>query len=108
MPKGASTSQIPTTLHSPTIARTNPYTWRSTTFGGNWTLKQVTFDTVRPNGVLLSADQQTLYVADSHPDDQFCRELRAYGINTDGTLGKHHVLFDFGVGPRHRRHDPHD
>ena len=68
------------------------------TFGGNWTLKQVTFDTARPNGVLLSADQQTLYVADSHPDAQFRRELRAYDINADGTLGKHHVLFDFGVG----------
>ena len=68
------------------------------TFGGNWTLKQVTFNTARPNGVLLSADQQTLYVADSHPDAQYRRELRAYPINADGTLGTHRVLFDFGVG----------
>ena len=68
------------------------------TFGGNWTLKQVTFDTARPNGVLLSADQQTLYVADSHPDPAHRRELRAYDINADGTLGAHRVVFDFGVG----------
>lgn len=68
------------------------------TFGGNWTLKQVTFDTARPNGVLLSADQQTLYVADSHPDPMHRRELRAYDINADGTLGAHRVVFDFGVG----------
>ena len=68
------------------------------TFGGNWTLKQVTFDTARPNGVLLSADQQTLYVADSHPDPVYRRELRVYDINADGTLGAHSVVFDFGVG----------
>lgn len=68
------------------------------TFGGNWTLKQVTFDTARPNGVLLSADQQTLYVADSHPDPAHRRELRAYDINADGTLGTYRVVFDFGVG----------
>ena len=68
------------------------------TFGGNWTLKQVTFDTARPNGVLLSPDQQSLYVADSHPDSVHRRELRAYDINADGTLGAHRVLFDFGVG----------
>ena len=68
------------------------------TFGGNWTLKQVTSDTARPNGVLLSADQQTLYVADSHPDPAHRRELRAYDINADGTLGAHRVVFDFGVG----------
>ena len=67
-------------------------------FGGNWTVTQVTFDTTRPNGVLLSADQKTLFVADSHPDPGYVRELRAYGINEDGTLRGYDVLFNFGVG----------
>ena len=37
-------------------------------FGGNWTTKRVTFDTNRPNGVLLSADQSILYIAESPVD----------------------------------------
>ena len=41
------------------------------TFGGNWTTKRVTFDTNRPNGVLLSADQSILYVAESPVNKSF-------------------------------------
>ncbi len=67
-------------------------------FGGNWTVKRVTFDTQRPNGILLSADQSTLYVADSPSSPSLRRELRAYPINSDGTLGDCSVLFNFGPG----------
>ncbi len=67
-------------------------------FGGNWTTKRVTFDTNRPNGVLLSADQSTLYVAESPVKPDLKRQLRAYPINSDGTLGDKTVLFDFGPG----------
>ena len=67
-------------------------------FGGNWTVKRVTFDTNRPNGVLLSADQSILYVAESPGNKSFRRQLRAYPINADGTLGDCTVLFDFGEG----------
>ena len=67
-------------------------------FGGNWTVKRVTFDTNRPNGVLLSADQMILYVAESPAIYDLKRELRAYPINPDGTLGDCTVLFDFGAG----------
>ena len=67
-------------------------------FGGNWTVKRVTFDTNRPNGVLLSADQSTLYVAESPVKPELKRQLRAYPVNSDGTLGDKTVLFDFGVG----------
>ena len=67
-------------------------------FGGNWTVKRVTFDTNRPNGVLLSADQMTLYVAESPVIFDLKRELRAYPVNPDGTLGACSVLFDFGPG----------
>ena len=65
---------------------------------GNWTVKRVTFDTNRPNGVLLSADQSVLYVAESPILDNLRRQLRAYPVNSDGTLGDKSVLFDFGAG----------
>ena len=67
-------------------------------FGGNWTVKRVTFDTNRPNGVLLSADQSILYVAESPVLPNLRRQLRAYTVNSDGTLGDKTVLFDFGPG----------
>ena len=67
-------------------------------FGGNWTVKRVTFDTNRPNGVLLSADQSILYVAESPGNKSLRRQLRAYPINSDGMLGDATVLFDFGEG----------
>ena len=67
-------------------------------FGGNWTVKRVTFDTNRPNGVLLSADQSILYVAESPVKKDLRRQLRAYPINSDGLLGDGAVLFDFGEG----------
>ena len=67
-------------------------------FGGNWTVKRVTFDTNRPNGVLLSADQSILYVAESPILDNLRRQLRAYPVNSDGTLGDKSILFDFGPG----------
>ena len=67
-------------------------------FGGNWTTKRVTLDTNRPNGVLLSADQSILYVAESPVNKSLRRQLRAYPVNSDGTLGDGTVLFDFGDG----------
>ena len=57
---------------------------------------RVTFDTNRPNGVLLNADESELYVAESpHRPDQR-RQLRAYPIAADGSLGERRVLHDFG------------
>lgn len=62
-----------------------------------WTLERVTFDTTRPNGVLLSNDGTTLFVAQTHmPPPEECRELRAYPINDDFTLGDPEVMYDFG------------
>lgn len=66
---------------------------------GSWTIERVTFDTTSPNGIVVSPDQTILYVAQSaHPLDQK-RELRAYPINPDGSLGAYEVLHDFS---RHR------
>ncbi|NNC80557.1 MAG: SMP-30/gluconolactonase/LRE family protein [Acidimicrobiales bacterium] len=65
--------------------------------GDEWDLRRVTFDTTRPNGVLLSADEKTLFVAQTHmPPPDECRELRAYPINDDFTLGEYEVMYDFG------------
>ncbi len=63
---------------------------------GNYTVTRVTFDTTMPNGVLLSADGRTLYVAESNSDRaDIDRELRAYPINDDGSLGPYLVLHAF-------------
>lgn len=62
---------------------------------GSWTLHRVTFDTTRPNGLLISPDQQTLYVAQSEYGVDKKRELRAYPIRPDGSVGEHAVLHNF-------------
>lgn len=59
-------------------------------------LHRLTFDTTRPNGILLSPDGRTLYVAQSDYDAGTVRELRAYPVLDDGTLGACAVLHDFG------------
>jgi gluconolactonase len=63
---------------------------------GTWAISRVTFDTTRPNGLLFSRDYKTLYVAQSgrRPDEK--RELRAYPMREDLTLGECRVLHDFG------------
>ena len=63
----------------------------------NWDLHRVAFNTTRPNGVLLSNDAKTLFVAQTHmPPPDECRELRAYEIKHDFTLGDYQVMHDFG------------
>lgn len=62
---------------------------------GTWTCTRVTFDTTAPNGLLLDANESTLYVAQSKYGDGELRELRAYPILENGTLGSHTVLHNF-------------
>lgn len=71
---------------------------------GSYKATRVTFDTTSPNGVLLSADQNTLYVADSNFETSVNRELRAYPIKADGALGTYKLLHTFGKddGGAHR------
>ena len=71
-------------------------------FGGAWSVNRVTLDTARPNGVLLSQDEKTLFVADSpsapaHEENKK-RLLRAYPVHDNGLLGEGRTLFDFGPG----------
>lgn len=62
-----------------------------------WDLSRATFDTTRPNGVLLGNDGKTLFVAQTHmPPPAECRELRAYPINDDLSLGRYEMMHDFG------------
>ena len=63
---------------------------------GSYTTTRVTFDTTMPNGILVSQDQRTLYVAESGYARGIARELRAYPINDDGSLGAYATLFTWG------------
>ena len=62
---------------------------------GSWAIERMTFDTTRPNGLALSPDERTLYVAQSDYGEGRKRELRAYPVLPDGTLGKYRVLHNF-------------
>lgn len=62
---------------------------------GMWKITRVTYDTTNPNGLLISPDQKWLYLAQSEYGEGNPRELRAYPINDDRTVGAYHVLYDF-------------
>ena len=68
--------------------------------GGGWTLKRVTNDTKGVRALALSPDEKTLYVAEGDPDRDGPRELRAYPVNGDGTVGKPKLLQTFGANER--------
>lgn len=61
-----------------------------------WAIRRATFDTTRPNGLLLAPDERTLYVAQSDYDQGAVRQLWAYPIHDDDLLGERRVLHDFG------------
>ena len=61
---------------------------------GGWTLQRMTFGTFAPNGLLFSQDERTLYVVQS--DYEGTRDLRAYPLQDDDTLGRFTVLHVFG------------
>ena len=63
---------------------------------GSYSITQVVFDTTQPNGILVSQDQSTLYVAESSFTRGIARELRAYPIKEDGSLGPYKTLFTWG------------
>lgn len=63
---------------------------------GRYTVSRVTFDTTRPNGLIVTPDMKTLYVAQSDYGATTIRELRAYPIDEDGSTGEYDVLHNFG------------
>ncbi len=62
-------------------------------------LTLLTDELTRPNGVALSPDDNTLYVANSDPARAL---VMAYALNPDGTLGKGHVLIDLTAEAKQR------
>ena len=58
---------------------------------GGFMTTAVVSDLTRPNGVALSADEKTLYVAQSDPARPV---IMAYAITADGSVGAGRVFFD--------------
>lgn len=65
-----------------------------------WIMQRMTYDTKAPRAVLVSADEKTLYVAEGEPRPDHVRELRAYPIRDDGSLGIYDALHTFGSDHR--------
>jgi len=75
-------------------------------FDPDGSLERVTFDILKPNGVILSPDGKTLYVAETDNGTAEAGSgenppmgrmtLNAFPVNGDGTLGEKKVLVDFG------------
>ena len=63
--------------------------------GDGWPITRVTTDTTQPNGILVSPDDDTLYVAESNTGTPGQIELRGYDIRADGSLGAYRVLHNF-------------
>ena len=63
---------------------------------GAYAITRITFDTTRPNGLLFTRDYKTLYVAQSGREPDEKRQLRAYPVLQDLSLGPADVLHDFG------------
>jgi gluconolactonase len=56
---------------------------------------QIIGDVVKPNGIVLSPDMKRLYLAVSDPKGK--RQLLAYPLKEDGSVGAARVLHDFGA-----------
>ena len=54
-------------------------------------------DVQKPNGIALSPDQKTLYLAESNSDPKAGRFLLAYPLKADGSVGEGKKLHDFGA-----------
>ena len=65
---------------------------------GGWTLHRMTYDMTAPNGILITQDERTLYVAQSDYNGK--RDLRSYPIKDDGSFGQYIVLHEFGQDHR--------
>jgi gluconolactonase len=58
------------------------------------TVTQIITDVQKPNGIILSPDMKTLYLADSNPKGN--QHLLAFPLKDDGTVGSKKLLHDFG------------
>jgi gluconolactonase len=60
------------------------------------TLSRVIDSVSKPNGIAVSLDQKTLFVADNDPNAK--RVLLAFDLAADGSASRPRVLHDFGTG----------
>ena len=65
-----------------------------------WIIERMTFDTSNPRGIAFAPDEKTLYVADNDMTQEGRRELRAYPVFADATLGQPRVMHTFGIDAR--------
>ena len=69
--------------------------------GNAWRLSRITTDTKGVRAIALSPDEKTLYVAEGDAEQgQGPRELRAYPVDADGSVGKPRVLLELGSSER--------
>ena len=52
----------------------------------------------RPNGIVISPDDRTLYLIEAHPDEGGARMIRAYDLSEEGTASNMRVFHDFYPG----------
>ena len=64
----------------------------------SWHIRRMTYDTSSPMAIALSRDEKILYVSETGGEDK--RELRAYPVHEDGSLGTYTVLHTFGSDHR--------
>ena len=57
------------------------------------TVTRIISDVQKPNGIILSPDMKTLYLADNDPKGN--RHLLAFPLKEDGTVGPKKILHDF-------------
>jgi gluconolactonase len=60
---------------------------------GGWRVTQIIADVQKPNGIIISPDMKTLYLADNNPKGN--RLLLAFALKEDGGVGPRKVLHDF-------------
>ena len=63
---------------------------------GAWSIERMTFDTTRPNGILLSADERTLYVANW---DDHKKVVMQWDVRPDGTIANGRAFADLTGEP---------
>jgi gluconolactonase len=64
------------------------------------TVRVATRDVQKPNGIIVTPDQGTVYLADNHNKPDGNHHLLAFAVQNDGTLGQKRLLFDFGANHR--------
>ena len=60
------------------------------------TVTRIITDVQKPNGIVIAPDQKTLYLAESNGGPKGKRQLLAYPLKPDGSVGPKKVLHDFG------------